>query len=194
MFGRAEVVRERERQAEHARHLRAVAARAEQPQVGTLSRAGTAVMRLKGWSAGNVPSKKAMQLAQLLGKVVGGDRGRVRRSAAAVSWSVPGARPMPRSMRPGMQRLEHAELLGDASGAWLGSITPPEPTRIVDVAAAMCADQHRGRRAGDARHVVVLGDPVAVVAQPLDVAREVNGVAQGNARRLAARDRREIKD
>ena len=60
----------------------------------------------------------------------------VRRSASAVSWSVPGARPMPRSIRPGCSASSVPNCSATTSGAWLGSITPPEPTRIVDVASA----------------------------------------------------------
>ena len=63
----------------------------------------------------------------------------VRRSASAVSWSVPGARPMPRSIRPGWSASRVPNCSATTSGAWFGSITPPEPTRIVDVAAARCA-------------------------------------------------------
>ena len=62
----------------------------------------------------------------------------VRRSASAVSWSVPGARPMPRSIRPGCSASSVPNCSATTSGAWLGSITPPEPTRIVEVASARC--------------------------------------------------------
>ena len=63
----------------------------------------------------------------------------VRRSASAVTWSVPGARPMPRSIRPGCSASRVPNCSATTSGAWLGSITPPEPTRIVEVAAARWA-------------------------------------------------------
>jgi len=43
------------------------------------------------------------------------------------------------------------------SGAWLGSMIPPLPTRIVDVAPAIADQDRRGRRR-HARDVVVLGD------------------------------------
>ena len=47
------------------------------------------------------------------------------------------------------------------SGEWLGSMMPPAPTRIVYVPAATWRDHHRGGGAGDARHVVMLGEPEA---------------------------------
>ncbi len=56
-----------------------------------------------------------------------------------VSGSVPGARPMPRSMRPGKAASSRANCSATTSGAWLGSITPPEPTLIRCVAAASIA-------------------------------------------------------
>ena len=63
----------------------------------------------------------------------------LRRSAAAVAGSVPGARPMPRSMRPGCSASSSANCSATTSGGWLGSITPPDPTRIVLVLAARWA-------------------------------------------------------
>ena len=44
------------------------------------------------------------------------------------------------------------------SGAWFGSITPPDPTRIRSVPAAIAASSTAGEEL-DARHVVVLGKP-----------------------------------
>ena len=38
----------------------------------------------------------------------------------------------------GKQRLQHLKRSATTSGAWLGSITPPEPTRMFLVTAAIC--------------------------------------------------------
>src|SRR5262249_16724720 len=54
-------------------------------------------------------------------------------------------------------------------------------------------DQHRGRRARDPRHVVVLGHPVPQVAEPLDVLGEVEGVPECLADRGAGRYRGEVE-
>ncbi len=59
-----------------------------------------------------------------------------RRKAMAVSWLVPGARPRPRSMRPGCSASSAATCSATTSGAWLGSMIPPEPMRIRLVRAA----------------------------------------------------------
>ncbi len=58
--------------------------------------------------------------------------------------SVPGARPMPRSIRPGYIASSVPNCSATVSGAWFGSITPPEPTRIADVAAASCPARTAG--------------------------------------------------
>ena len=67
-----------------------------------------------------------------------------RRSACAVTGSVPGARPIPRSMRPGWSASSIPNCSTTVSGAWFGSMSPPEPSRIVDVAAARCASSTAG--------------------------------------------------
>ena len=46
---------------------------------------------------------------------------------------------MPRSIRPGYAASSRANCSATTRGAWLGSITPPEPTRIRSVAAATIA-------------------------------------------------------
>ena len=78
---------------------------------------------------------------------------------------------------PRVQRVEGADCSAMTSGAWFGSMIPPAPTRIVDVPASNVADHHRGRRARDAGHVVVLRHPVTAIPQRLGPAREVEGVA-----------------
>ena len=61
---------------------------------------------------------------------------RSRRRARAVIWSEPGARPKPRSIRPGYRLSRVPNCSAITNGAWLGSMTPPEPTRIVEVPPA----------------------------------------------------------
>ena len=134
------------------------------------------------------------EVGELLGELLGRQALPVRRSASAVSWSVPGARPMPRSTRPGCSASRVPNCSATTSGAWLGSITPPEPTRMVDVDARQVGDQHGGRGAGDRGHVVVLGDPEPAVAQLLGAAGQLGGLAQGLADGGARGDGRQVKD
>lgn len=63
----------------------------------------------------------------------------LRRALASVVRSVPGARPRPRSMRPGYISSSVPNCSATMYGEWLGSITPPAPSRIVDVWAATWA-------------------------------------------------------
>ena len=55
-------------------------------------------------------------------------------------------------------------------------------------------ERHRGRGAGDARQVVMLGHPVAPVAERLDMPCQVERVAQGLAGITAFSDRRKIEN
>jgi hypothetical protein len=78
----------------------------------------------------------------------------------------------------GMKRLEHAELFGDHQRGMVGQhhAAGPDPQgggRVGDV-----ADQYRGRRAGDAGHVVMLSDPEPPETEPFGVPGQVDGRAQ----------------
>lgn len=54
----------------------------------------------------------------------------LERSRAEMTGSLPGARPSPRSMRPGAAASSTANCSATTKGAWFGSITPPEPRRM----------------------------------------------------------------
>ena len=97
-----------------------------------------------GWPSGHESSKNASSWPSWSGKSSAVAAPYDRRSADAVTGSVPGARPMPRSMRPGCSASSMPNCSTTASGAWLGSMSPPEPTRIVDVASARCASRTAG--------------------------------------------------
>ena len=73
-------------------------------------------------------------------------------------------------------------------------MTPPEPSRIGRRDRREVREQHRRRRAGDAGHVVVLGDPVAAVPEALGLLDQGDRVAQRVGGRGAAPDRREVED
>ena len=129
-------------------------------------RPGVAVIGRAHWPGDQLgPLNSPIRSASSCGKASADRPSMVRRSASAVSWSVPGARPMPRSIRPGCSASSVPNCSATTSGAWLGSITPPEPTRIVEVAAARCAISTAGRGTGDGGHVVMLGHPEPPVAQ-----------------------------
>jgi hypothetical protein len=59
--------------------------------------------------------------------------------ARIVTWSDPGARPRPRSIRPGCNVASVPNCSAITSGAWFGNMIPPAPRRIDSVCAATCA-------------------------------------------------------
>ena len=77
-----------------------------------------------------------MQLDDVLRERVRVAGQRLRRSARAVSRRMPGARPSPRSMRPGYSDSSVPNCSAITSGEWFGSMMPPAPTRIVVVPPA----------------------------------------------------------
>ena len=86
---------------------------------------------------------------------------------------------MPRSIRPGAAASSSANCSATASGAWLGSITPPEPSRIGGLRGEV-GDQHRRAGGRNRRHVVVLGQPVAGVPEVVGVLRHTVGGARAS--------------
>ncbi len=78
----------------------------------------------------------------------------------------------------GMERGERAELLGNDQRRVVGQHDAAGADADGRGAGGDMADDDGGRGAGDARHVVMLGEPVAVVAEPLGMAGEIERVPQ----------------
>ena len=91
-----------------------------------------------------------------------------------------------------MHSRERAELLGNVSGAWLGSMIRPRRDGSCALRADV-RDEHAGGRRSDAGEVVVLGVPDAAVAEVLGALREGHArrqaVGSGQARAIGARSR-----
>ena len=81
-------------------------------------------------------------------------------------------------MRPGNSASSTLKRSATISGAWFGSITPPEPIAHVPRHRGDLPDHDVGRRARDRREIVVLGHPVAGIAERVGVAREVEAVGE----------------
>jgi hypothetical protein len=81
---------------------------------------------------------------------------------------------------------ERAELLGVTSG--VVRQYPAGPERIFSSPATYPIKD--GRRRWQARHVVMLGEPIAAIAQPLGMAGKVARIAQRIGRGSTEQDRR----
>jgi hypothetical protein len=77
-----------------------------------------------------------------------------------------------------MQRLQGAELLGYHQRSVIGQHHPAGANPDCRGRGRQVRDQHSRRRAGDSRHVVVLGYPEAPVAELLDAPGQLGRLAQ----------------
>ena len=93
---------------------------------------------------GEAPVEEAEELAELLGELLLGEG--VGRAAQGPRRDLvgAGARPIPRSTRPGWRASSIPNCSATTSGAWFGSMTPPEPIRMVEVALATWASRTAG--------------------------------------------------
>ncbi len=94
----------------------------------------------------------------------------------------------------GEQRFERPELLRHHEGRVVRQHDAPRSHADRAGACGEVADDDRRRRARDAGHVVMLGDPVAEIAEPLGVPREIERAAQGGRRVRALGDGRQVEN
>jgi hypothetical protein len=93
----------------------------------------------------------------------------------------------------GIERVERAELLGDHERRVIGQHDAAGADADRARSLRDEADRDRRRRAGDRRHVVVLGEPEAAKAELLGVPRELARPVQRGPRVAALRDLREVE-
>src|SRR5438552_18850483 len=93
-----------------------------------------------------------------------------------------------------VKRAERPELLGDDERSVVRQHDAARAHSYDGGARSDVGDGDGRRRAGDARHVVVLGQPEASVPPPLDMTRQIEGVAQGLASVASLDDGREIEN
>lgn len=117
-----------------------------------------------------------------------------RPSALRTPSVKPTERPRPMSTRPGNRDSRTPNCSATTRGRWLGSITPPVPTRIRSVALGHGRGQHRGRRSGDPGHAVMLRDPEPVVAQRFRLPRQPHGVPERLGAGVALARARAVED
>src|SRR4029450_4408886 len=142
---------------------------------------------------GRGSAKNSITSSTSLGKLLGSTCS-VRRKANAAAWSVPGARPRPRSMRPGNSASSVPNCSATCSGGWFGSMMPPARVRMRGGPAPPVADEQGGGRPTAPGNVVMLAQPEPPVAQLLRVLRQLQRVPEGLRRRAALKDRSEIEN
>ena len=81
-----------------------------------------------------------------------------------------------------VQRLEQGKLLGDHEGGVIGQHHAARSDADAGRRGGEVGHQHRRRGAGDRRHVVMLGDPEAVVPEVLGAPREHGRLGQRGRR------------
>ena len=174
-----EVVREHVRQAERRGELGRVVARSEQPQRRDIRRRRR--RRDRVLAPAREPQRRAVgrQQRQDVGDVVGEPvdvGGRSRDAQQLRDHRVAAGRPPDAEVDAARrERLERRELLGHDER---GVVRQHDAARADADALGLRRDrrdQHGRRRRGDGRHVVVLGEPVARVAEPVGELREANG-------------------
>ena len=165
-----------------------VGARAEDPERHLEPGAGDGPDRI----VVRARAEEQLQVLHVVGEPVGAQQVSAQRAGRDL---VGARRPAETEIDPaGIQRLERAELLGDDER---GVVRQHDPAGTdPDRRGAGCeVPRDDGRRcAGDRLHVVVLGDPVALVAEALRVLGEVEAVAQRDPRCRPTRDRGEVED
>ena len=136
--------------------------------------------------------QEGLQLEHVLREVFGG----FRRAAQGAQRELVGAR---RAAEPevdaaGKQPRQRAELLGDDVGRMVGQHDAAGADADGLRAGGDMRDDDRGRGAGDARHVVMLGHPDAAIAPVLGMGGEIAGVVERAARIGLFGDADEIED
>ena len=180
--------REGVRQAQSRGELPAVGARAEdkerhvEPRPGhrldLLARLGVFEIMLQFHHV----ARERVRVGEVAAHGTGRDPVRARRAAE------------PEVDAAGIQRRQRAELFGDGQGRVVGQHDAARADADGRRPFRHVARHHRGRRRCDARHVVVFGEPVSVIAPALRVLGEVTRVAKGLARVRAVRHGAKVED
>jgi hypothetical protein len=129
---------------------------------------------------GNATVQVSEQLLQVLAEVVDRKLAAIRLESEHRELVRAGCTPEAEVDAAGVEAAEHAEALGHPEGAVVGKhhAAAAHPDALRDGADG--GDQDLGRVADEHRRAVVLGHPVAVVAELLGVTGEVDRVVQGH--------------
>jgi Phosphoesterase family len=134
-----------------------------------------------------------LQFGQLIGEVRGRQPFRVAPQRPRRRPVGAGSPPDPQIDPSGVHRLQRAELLRHGERRMVGKHHPARADPNRRRGRRDLADEDGWCRAGDARHVVMLCDPVPGEAPPLGVPSQVDAPAQRLAGRLPGRHRAQVE-
>jgi hypothetical protein len=188
-IGRREVGSEGEWQAEVRGELGAVQAGAEQPDGNLQACAGESPEFFARVGYFEI----VLELEDVFREAIGGG-GKI--AAKRAGGELVGARSAAEAEidAAGKKRGERAELFGDNQRRMIGEHDAARAYADVFRATGYVSDNDGGGGAGDAGHVVVFGEPEAVVAPGFGVLREVDGIAEGDRGGGALGDWGEVED
>ena len=170
----------------------AVVGRAEQPDLRRGIDLGCSRTRLNGWSSGRLPWKCSRSCQTCCGKSRASGS-MPPPTACAVTLAAAGRAADAEVDAAGIERFQHAEGLGDAKRAVVGSSTPPVPDAQALRLRAQARQQHFGAGIGERGDGMVLGEPVAVIAELVGAPRERERLLDRPPRAEAADHRRLIE-
>jgi hypothetical protein len=192
--GGVDEVGEGVRQPELGRPDAALRRGAQQPGLGRVGEPGQGGEAPEGMVVGQAILEQPEQLGQLRGEVVGS-------GLAAVALQREGRHRIGAGRAPdgevdaiGEEAGEDAEALGHLQRAVVGEHHAAAAHADARRGHRDRADQDLGARPGEHRAAVVLGEPVAVVAEVVGEAREVEGVAERVGAGRALRNGRLVED
>ena len=175
-------------QAQIGRQLRAIKARAQDPDrhLGALPRHGADA------GVGVDRAKVVDQLHHVFGELVRGFHVAAQRPRRAMIGARRAAKAKVDAVR--IKAGQRAELLGNHQGRVVGQHDAARADPNGLGAARDMADHDRGRSRGDAGHVVMLGQPKAVIALCLGMAGKVQRIGQRLGGGLAFGNRGKIEE
>ena len=94
----------------------------------------------------------------------------------------------------GIERVERAELLGDHEWVVIGQHDPARTDPDLACSGADTGEHHGSRAASNARHAVMLGDPISAVAKRFGLARQSSGGSHRFANSAAFTNRNQIEN
>ena len=116
------------------------------------------------------------------------------RSSCVITGSLPGRAPDAEVDAAGRERLQRGELLGHDERGVVRQHDSAGADPDAAGAGGRGGDEHRGSRRRDGRHVVVLGEPVAPVAERVGALRDGEGSGDRLGAGLRGAHRHEVED